>query len=369
VASPLNYNTPYVQQYSLDVQQALTPTFMIDIGYFGTHGTHLIGLVDINEPMPNSFAGKLSPTDVSSTCVYTGTTTPAFISTTCDRGLNQIKPYLGYFAIDAVRSIFSSNYNGLQVKATKKFTGNSFIDVNYTWSRDLTNSQNDYSTPPQNTYNINGDYGRAADDRTDVLSVDGVWELPWMKEQHGLVGRAVGGWEVSGIAIVNSGLPLTVSESSGGLISYGYTDPLNGQTTGGYGNDAAGIGILGNTNAGLRPNMIGNPNAGYGQQIHTHTQWFYRGAFAAPLPGSGQVGDERRGVVNGPGFNHVDLGVFRNFKVYDGVNFQFRAEAYNALNHTNLGNPGTTATSSSTYGIITSARDNRVMQIAGKIRF
>jgi hypothetical protein len=369
VASPINYHTPYVQQYSLDLQQAITPTFLIDIGYFGTHGTHLIGLININEPQPNAWVGKISPTDVSSTCVYTGTTTPAFISTTCDRGLNQIKPYKGYFAIDAVRSIFSSNYSGLQVKVTKKFSGHSLIDVNYTWSRDLTNSQNDYLTPPQNTYDINADYGRAADDRTNVLNLDYVWELPWMKEQRGLTGRLLGGWETSGIVAVNSGLPLTISESSGGLISYGYTSAANGQTNGGYANDAAGLGILGNTNASIRPNMIADPNQGYGQSIHNYKQWFYKGAFATPLPGSGQVGNEKRGVVNGPGFNRIDVGLFRNFRIYDNLKFQFRAEAFNVLNHTNLGVPGATATTSSTYGVITSARDNRILQVAGKISF
>lgn len=369
VASPLNYHTPYVQQFSLDLQQQITSTLMFDIGYFGTHGTHLIGLIDINEPTPNSFVGKVSPTDVSSTCVYTGTTIPAFISTTCDRGLNQIKPYKGYFAVDAVRSIFNSSYNGLQLKVTKKFSGQSLVDVNYTWSRDLTNSQNDYSTPPQNTYNINGDYGRAGDDRTHVLSLDYVWELPWMKEQHGLLGRLVGGWETSGILAVNSGLPLTITSSSGGLINYGYTSALNGQTTGGYANDAAGIGVLGNTNAGIRPNMIGDPNNGYGQKIHTRQQWFYRGAFAAPLPGSGQVGNERRGVVSAPGFVRFDMGIFRNFKIYERLNFQLRGEAFNVPNHTNLSAPGIASTSSATFGVITSARDNRILQIAGKLRF
>lgn len=368
VASPINYNTPYVQQYSLDLQQALSPTFILDVGYFGTHGTHLLGLLNINEPQPNAWVGKISPTDVSSTCVYTGTTIPAFISTTCDRGLNQIKPYKGYFAIDAVRSIFSSNYNSLQVKATKHFRGRSLIDVNYTWSRDLTNSQNDYSTPPQNTYNINADYGRAADDRNNVLAIDYVWELPWMKDQRGLVGHVVGGWETSGIIAVDSGLPLTITQSAGGLISYGYSSIANGQVNGGYANDAAGIGILGNTNASLRPNMIANPGNGYGQATHNRLQWFYRGAFAAPLPGSGQVGNEKRGVVSAPGFNRIDVGLFRNFKIREGLDFQFRAEAYNVLNHTNLGSPGTVATSA-TFGQITTARDNRILQLAGKIRF
>jgi hypothetical protein len=375
-ATPLNYHTPYIQQFSLDIQQQLSPTFMIDIGYFGTHGTHLLGAaVDLNEAVPNSYIGKISPTDVASTCVYTGTTTPAYISTACDIGINQIRPYKGYFAIDAMQSIFSSNYNGLQVKATKKFKGKSMIDANYTWSRDLTNAQADYSGGPQNIYNINGDYGRAADDRNHVLAVDGIYELPWMIDQRGVAGHIFGGWEVSGILALNSGLPLTITESTGGLVYYGYTNPLNNQANGNYANDSAGIGISGNTNAGFRPNQIGNPRNGYGQQLRTRQQWFYRGAFAAPLPagmnasGLGQVGNEHRGVVSAPGFERIDLGLFRNFKIPRGVNLQLRAEAFNALNHTNLGSPGVASTTSSSFGVITGARDNRIMQVAGKITF
>ena len=116
-------------------------------------------------------------------------------------------------------------------------------------------------------------------------------------------------------------------------------------------------------------NMIADPNSGYGQSIHNYKQWFYKGAFAAPLPGSGQVGNEKRGVVNAPGFNRIDVGLFRNFKIYENLRFQFRAEAFNVLNHTNLGVPGTTATTSSTFGVITGARDNRILQVAGKISF
>jgi Carboxypeptidase regulatory-like domain/TonB-dependent Receptor Plug Domain len=121
-ALPLNYQTPYVQQYSLDVQQQITPTFMFDLGYFGTHGTHLLGILDINQPVPGAWVGQVTPTTASSGCVVNGA--PAFISSTCDRVLNQIKPYLGYFAIDAMRSVFNSNYNSLQAKLTKHFYGN-----------------------------------------------------------------------------------------------------------------------------------------------------------------------------------------------------------------------------------------------------
>lgn len=368
LASPLDYHTPYVQQYSLDIQQEITPTLMLDVGYFGTHGTHLLGLVDINESQPGAFVGKISPTDVSSTCVYPGTTIPAYVSTLCDRGLNQIKPYRGYFAIDAVRSIFSSNYNSLQVKVTKRFGARSLLDANYTWSRDLTNSQNDYSTPPQNTYNINGDYGRAAIDRTNILTIDGVYDLPFYKEQKGLVGRLAGGWEVSGIYAINSGLPLTVTESTGGTVFYGYTSAINGQANGNVVSDAAGIGISGNTNASFRPNLLVNPNNGYGRNVHNRQEWFYRGAFSTPLPGSYAVGNEKRGVITGPGFNRLDIGIFRNFKIWEQASFQLRGEAFNVINHTNFQAVNVSATSTS-FGQVVSARDNRILQVSGKINF
>jgi hypothetical protein len=271
--------------------------------------------------------------------------------------------------------MYSSNYNGLQVKVTKKFSGKSMIDANYTWSRDLTNAQNDYSTEPQNIYDLGKEYGRAADDRKQVLMVDGVYELPWMRDQRGVVGHAIGGWEVSGILALNSGLPLTISESAAYTINYtyqgtAYTGAYNNQNNGGYITDAAGIGVLGNTNAGLRPSQIGNPNKANGSTIHNRFQWFYEGAFAAPPASTsgGQVGNEHRGVISAPGFERIDLGLFRNIKLQRGMNVQIRGEAYNLFNHTNLGSP-TVSASSSLFGQITGARDNRIMQIAGKFTF
>jgi len=367
-ATPVNYHTPYVQQYSLDVQQAITPTLMLDVGYFGTHGTHLLGIIDINEPQPGAYVGKLSPLNSGSTCVYPGTTTPAFISTACDRTLNQIKPYLGYFAIDSMQPIFSSNYNSLQVKATKRFSGRSYIDANYTWSRDLTNSQNDYSTPAQNTYNINGDYGRAAVDRTNILNIDGVYEVPWYREQQGLKGRLIGGWEISAIVAMNSGLPLTATASTGSQINYGYTSVFNNSTVGGYPTDNAGLSVLGNTNAGLRPNQIGNPNNGNRRNIHNRLAWFYTGAFASPSPTSIIPGTEKRGVINGPGFNRADVGLFRNFRIFERLNFQFRAEATNVGNHTNWQTVSTSVTATN-FGQVTANRDARVLELGGKFTF
>src|SRR6185312_2215653 len=104
------------------------------LGYFGDHGTHLLGALEMNQPTPGSWIGQVNPKTASSGCVIPGTTTPAFMNSTCDRGLNQIKPYLGYFAIDAMKNIFSSNSNSLQAKVTTRFTGNTYIDPNFTSS-------------------------------------------------------------------------------------------------------------------------------------------------------------------------------------------------------------------------------------------
>jgi hypothetical protein len=121
--------------------------------------------------------------------------------------------------------------------------------------------------------------------------------------------------------------------------------------------------------ASLRPNMVLNPNAGYGQvALRKRLHWFNQTAFVAPSPASFQVGNEKRGVVDGPGYNRIDMGIFRTFKVYRNATFTLRGEGFNVLNHTNWGSVGTTSTSS-TFGQVTATRDPRILQVAGKINF
>jgi hypothetical protein len=378
--SPVTYKTPYVQQYSLDVQQAITPTLLLDVGYFGDLGTHLQGKVDINEIQPGAFAAAGIPYNNAGGNGVAGCNV-GFTSQTCEQQLNQIRPYKGYTAINTVRTIFSSNYNGLQVKVQKKFSGKSYVDANYTWSKALTNATADYTGGPQNTYNINAGYGRAAIDRTNIITLDGVYELPWYRDQKGLVGRAVGGWELSAIYAINSGLPLTITESASATNVVNYssgsganvgaqTSVLNPKAlNGGPVTDSGGLGILGPSASGLRPSQVLDPNNGYGGRIHTRLNWFYRPAFVAPSPASFGVGDEKTGVVNGPGFNRLDVGIFRNFRIFNDLVFQLRGEAFNAANHTNWQGVGTTASSASTFGQVTSTRDARILQVAGKITF
>lgn len=400
-ATPVIYQTPYSQQFSVDVQHSFSSTLVADVGYFGDHGTHLQGVVDINEVPPGLFAQEgianngsgfrpilLGPLASNGTSA-TGNVSNAglnvfnipncsngFTSSSCELPLNQIRPYPGYNAINTVETIFNSNYNSLQVKVTKRFSGNSMIDGNYTWSKGLTNAQTDYSSAPQNSYNLEPEYGRTSFDRNQIATIDGIWDLPWLRDQQGLVGHVLGGWEMSGIFAANTGLPLTAFMSAGGTIDYNHlTSTYNPNlTNGGLVTDAAGLGILGPSAASLRPNQVLNPNVSNGSvTVHTRNAWFNPTAFVAPPPSSYQVGNERRSTINGPGFTRVDVGLFRNFRVYRQTMFTLRGEAYNVLNHTNYNTVCTNAVDAGCagykFGQVTSARDPRILQVAGKLTF
>lgn len=364
--SPVIYKTPYVQQYSLDIQQSVTPTMTLDVGYFGDHGTHLLGVVDINEVKPGAF------TQTSIGYSQGGPGCNGFSSQACEYPLNQIRPYLGYTAINATQTVFNSNYNSLQAKLTKKFSGDSLFDVNYTWSRGLTNAQDDSTTAAQNTYNLSGEYGPSAFNRNQVITIDGVWDLPWMREQQNLLGRIVGGWKVSGVYAISTGLPLTVTMAASPNVPINYaglTSTYNGATNGGVPTDAAGLGIISQSLATLRPNQVLDPRNGYGQvSLKKRLNWFNQTAFAAPSIASFQVGNERPGSVVGPGYNRLDLSVFRSFRVYRTSTFTLRGEGFNILNHTNWGSVGTLA-NSTTFGQTTSTRDPRILQVAGQFSF
>jgi hypothetical protein len=386
-AVPVNTKTPYLQQYSLGIQQQFSSRLYVELGYFGTHGTHLGGQEELNQPRPGAWRGVVQPqySGYSATaptgagCNYTAgsTAVPMFWNSTCDRVLNQVKPYKGYYAIDTLQTIFSSNYNALQAKVTLSGPGKSYIDGNFTWSRDLTNNPGD-STFVQNIYNVNGDYGRAAYDRKLIFNIDGVYELPWFRDQNGLIGHLIGGWEFSGILAMNSGIPYTVSSSGATSMPYngGYSQPITyASNPSNLANDNAGLALLGNTNGGIRPNQITDPNNGNGQALraghkylNASSLYVNTGAFVNTDPLSDTPGTAKRGTLNGPGFIRADVGIFRNFRIHENLFFQLRGEAFNVANHPNVATFGTSATSS-TFGEVTAYRDPRILQVAGRFSF
>lgn len=328
-----NYILPYTQQWNFSIQRQFGSSIVADVSYVGSKSTHLLGIVDINQVYPGLA--------YSSGVIAAGTP----VTNANTQRLNVLRPYRGYNAINMVVPSFNANYNSLQGYVKKQFRGSSLISASYTWSKNLTNNQTDNSTAPQNSYNYQAEYGRAQQDRRHVFSANFVYELPFFRAQKGVVQKVLGGWDLSGIVQVNSGLPLTVTNAS--------VDP-------------AGLGFLGASSAGPRTDLTcTDPNAG---APHTISTWFNKSCFANVPSGIIRPGNAGRGVINGPGYQRWDISAFKNITFRDRFTFQLRGDAFNIWNHTNLSAVNTSFTST-LFGTVTGYRDPRIMQVSAKFLF
>lgn len=316
---------PYSEQYSLDVQHQLSRGTIVDVGYYGNHGVHLYANIDMNQAP----AGRYVRDGLIPGNVVTVANTPY---------LNQIRPYLGYSAIPTQSDIFSSNYNSLQASLRKEIGGGGTATASYTWSKAMTNART-----PQSSANLAAEYGHASTDRTNVFNASFVYPLPFYRNQQGVLGRLLGGFETSGI------------------VSYGSGEYLTATTTG---VDPGGVGLLVGPATG-RPDSLSNPNSG---AHHTLQQWFNTSAFRLVPAGQYRPGNDGPDNILGPGYGNWDLSLFRNVRLPERVNFQLRAEAYNAFNHTNFSSVQTTL-GTSNYGQITGTGSARVLQFGAKVGF
>ena len=353
-----NWLDPYMQHWSLELQHMFGTDgkTMISVGYFGSKGTHLIGAFELDEIPPG--------TALNSQCA-TGTNTlqtPGVTTVRCQQPgtyfggtggqssniLDQLRPYRGYRSINMITPQFNSNYHSLQALAQRRFTGASQINVAYTWSKNLTDNQTDRSTAPENSYNIGLDRGRATLDRRHVFTANYVYELPWFSQQHNFKEKVLGGWQISGIATYQTGLPFS---------------PLGANF------DPTGLGNIPALVAGNRPNLLCDPND---NAPHTFEQFFNTACLQLnPTSGVNQasvLGNGARGAINGPSTKRVDFSLFKNLRFGENVNLQIRAEAFNVFNTTNFRTISSTITLA-TYGQVTAVRDPRTIQFGAKLSF
>ncbi|HLM61271.1 MAG TPA: TonB-dependent receptor, partial [Pyrinomonadaceae bacterium] len=351
-----DFNTPYMQQWSLDLQQQIDKNTLVTIGYYGSKGTHLIGAVEINSLRPgqalqtqcasgaNTFAspgaGGLVPCQVAGT---------AFFSAAATTILDQIRPYRGYRSITMIQPRFNSNYHSLQISGQRRFGQGSQVNFAYTFAKNLTDNQTDRSTAPQNTYDIKSEYGRAQLDRRHVFTTNYVYEIPYFDKQEGFVGKVLGGWQASGIIVYNTGLPFTATTSAF---------------------DPAGIGFIPAAIAGGRPNVLCDPNqnAPRTQQQYFNTSCFQLNPATTATGISNTVGTAGRGTIEGPRTFRVDFTMVKNFRFNESMRLQLRAEAFNVLNTVNARTIVTNVTSS-LFGAVTGYRDPRSLQFGVKFYF
>jgi hypothetical protein len=344
------WQTPYMQHWSLDVQHQFGSSTVITAGYFGSKGTHMIGAFELNELGPGQALNSRCATGASTTpsvaCLTPGT---AFFSSAATNIVDQIRPFKGYRTITIIQPRFNSSYHSLQLSAQHRFTGASQLNGAYTWAKNLTDNQTDRSTAPQNSADISIEKGRATLDRRHILTLNYIYELPFFQKQEGFSGKLLGGWQVSSIVTAQSGLPFTPATSTF---------------------DPAGLGFIPALIAGGRPNVLCDPNE---NAPHTQQQFFNTGCFAAnPLATATNIpnviGNAGRGIINGPPTYRVDFTMTKNIRFGERMRVQLRGEAFNIFNHTNFRTINTNITQAA-YGTVTAVRDPRIIQLGAKFNF
>lgn len=367
------WETPYMQHWSLDLQRQIGKNTVFTVGYFGSKGTNLIGVTEANSIRPGDALNKLC---AQGAAYYAQTPAPTLVpcqnpgyvfrnTATAPENpngtntdiliLDQIRPYRGFRSIATIETRYNANYHSMQASAQHRFSGASQVNVAYTWSKNLTDNQTDRSTAPQNTYDTKAEYARATLDRRHVFNVNYIYELPFFSKQQGFVGKVLGGWQASGIVTLQTGLPFTVTTSNF---------------------DPAGTGII-NANPTGRPNQLCDPNVG---GTGTSVQYFNTACFQAQpsntlntrLAGfTNKVGSAGRGIVQGPGTVRVDFTMVKNIRFGENIRVQLRGETFNLFNKTNF--RGFASLNSNTggtlFGAIGTVRDPRTMQFAAKVSF
>jgi Carboxypeptidase regulatory-like domain len=333
--------SPYVMQYNLTIQRDLGHGMVASLGYVGSQGVHLYSQRNLNSP---TIVGGPS-TCTSPSCTFTGPV-----------------PNPNFLGLDDTAPTSHSTYNGLVASLNRQISRNLLGQVSYTYSRCIDDGSASSGVEQSafeitDAYNQSYDRGPCAFNVTQALRVNSVYTLPFRGN------RLVSGWQMSEILSVATGFPVNV---------------LNGLTpqqanTGGLTGDRPDYSGA----AGCHPNEILD-QINYKQRT---VEWFNPGCYTLqPLDTLGNVG---RDSLTGPGLLDLDFSVIKQTKVTEKLNAEFRAEFFNIINHTNLGQPANAvfagtrgalpdnaAFTSATAGLITAASTtSRQIQFALKLVF
>lgn len=305
-----NWGYPFSYQWTLSIQRQLAPKTVVEAAYVGTRGIALMMVRSMNPP--DRFTG--------------------------------IRPVDGFATFRYRDSSEQTNFHSLQTTLRQRMTANLTFNINYTWSRNMSyTDQADLRLPGsvQDIWNVRADYGPANIDVRQRFVLDYIYELPLA----GLSGSGTAsrlllrGWQVAGVFSAQTGSPLNITQPSG----------LDSS----------------------RPDYVG------GQVIRSDArqtlQYLNPAAFAqVPLSSVARLpvrpGNLGRNALFGPGFWNLDLTLAKGVRLTESWQVQLRGELLNAFNHTAVGGVNTNITQG-TFGRITSTRGARVVQMGARLTF
>jgi hypothetical protein len=359
-----NFKDSSIYQFNVSVQRQLPYKVSVSAAYVGTLGRHLSTFVDTNYAPYSTVFGTPSTAAASLDArrQYDGGTPGAAGTLT---------------GITELISDQTSNYNGLQISATKSMSHGFSVTGFYVWSRALESSNpvenglmnaQDFGVlgKPFTAFNnslgaigggLQEEYGLMDQNHNSNAAISGMWTIDYYRGSNKIVKEVVNGWQISPVVYLISGGPFTVSTGSNkNFDSAGQSRP--------------------NAVPGVSPKL--DPHRCRVCTTNSVTSaWFNNAAFTANGPGlpggigpGGADGNVRRDSLIGPGFRDIDLGIFRNITFEHGVAFQFRVESTNAFNMVSLSNPSSGNITAASQATITSAAGTqRVIQLGGRLTF
>jgi hypothetical protein len=285
---------------------------VVSIAYVAHRGVHAWDVYDINQPTAGALLAN-----------------PGV-------NVNALRPYKGFAEIQEEESGVNSMYNSLQVSWNRRFSSGLMFGVSYTLSKSMDNSSN-YRDILPDTYDTANLWGPSEYDTRHIVLINYLYHLPFFKDQSKLSGKVLGGWEIAGVAQFQTGTPCGI----------------------GANNDYAGVGETGSFGCGSEGQfwvLNGSPtiNGGFaGPVTNSSSPHWFTASVTPPPTGTFNLQSGVRDSVYGPGFQDWNLSLYKQFAINERTGFQFRAEAYDFINHPNWSAPNFNPTSSQ-FGMITS---------------
>ena len=318
-----NEPTAIVQQWQATVEREVMPNLVLEVGYIGSHGYNGQRRIDYNQARLDD-PGVITP--LTSRLPYPSLSPLTFV----------------------IEHSAQSTYHAGTMRLERRFQGGLTFVSAYTYSKsidDYGNLNDPTGFWAQNAYNKQAEKGLSAFDARHRFTIGYVYEIPFGRGRrfgggmNPILNQVVGGWQFSGITTFQSGNPLS-------LVS------------------ASDFSNTGNTLV-HRPNQVGPIK--YHDPTPSNLQWFDPTAFANPAFGT--FGTVSRGTLIGPGINNWDMTFGKSFRISERTRVQFRAELYNAFNHTQFLGVAANLATPTAFGNVTSTRAPRNIQIGARLEF
>ncbi|MBC7927061.1 MAG: TonB-dependent receptor, partial [Bryobacteraceae bacterium] len=335
-AGAVDYKDPYVYQWNFTFERDLGFQTGLRLSYDGSHGVNLGIQTNANQVPANTSGWAVA---------------------------QRAAPYPQFSAIRLDVNGARSNYNAFTVALNKRFSNGLQFNNSYIFARNLSNGGGYNPTGfageaggmVTDRFNVNLDYGNVAFTRRHRFLSTFLYDLPVGKNRmflgnaHSILNGVIGGWQLSGVIVAQSGPFLTVVAP---------------------GADPAGNNFVNQQGAG-RADIV--PGAQLYPENQTAGQWINPGAFAIPRNNIGRPGNSSVGSILGPGTQAVSLSIFKTFTIMERVRFQIGAAAANALNHQNLATPNLSL-GTAPFGTITNVQQQegagaRSVQLTARITF